>query len=372
MVMNIKEQYNQQYGRKKVLYDLNFLKGQKKNSYDSIKGNWNNIHDKEFVFGIITGTPKSSRSIKFEISLCEGNVIIKGAKKELVDKGIKSNMEHLNKNGSNDKCSYIKCNIDENLSMESCVICHNKVHHICSNEIYEDELHIRICSDKCKEQYLSKETESTSHNNIQLYIQNNQINQNNINKQSITYIIDNDLQYSESSEQESDSECIMVDDDDDDESQEDDNQMEVKEIKKEVLHVDENILAMMSEKELSKMEWNEDDKNITNHPDLFRNNYKLKLETLYLCKNPIEVFMTFFTDTLWNKIVEETNRYKNQNNWNKIKDITREELQKFVGLLIARSLNPWTNGLKNHWRKFAQGFSNIFYILYKLIINIVI
>ena len=94
--MNIKEQYNQQYGRKKVLYPLSFLKDQKKLNYDSTKGNLSNIENKEYVFGIITSTPKSSRSKKIEISLCEGSIIIRGATKELVVKEVTSNIEYLN------------------------------------------------------------------------------------------------------------------------------------------------------------------------------------------------------------------------------------------------------------------------------------
>ena len=66
--------------------------------------------------------------------------------------------------------------------------------------------------------------------------------------------------------------------------------------------------------------------------------------------------MFFFQDTLWNSIVQESNRYRLQDPWGKkIEEIKREEVMKFVGLLIARSLNPWTSGMSNHWRKNATG-----------------
>lgn len=45
-------------------------------------------------------------------------------------------------------------------------------------------------------------------------------------------------------------------------------------------------------------------------------------------------FMHLFPETLWNAIVEESNKYRVQNVWgSRIKEIKREELMKFVGLL---------------------------------------
>jgi hypothetical protein len=110
--------------------------------------------------------------------------------------------------------------------------------------------------------------------------------------------------------------------------------------------------TLLTKKALANLPWESNSKITEDASDMCKKNCRVKAEALLCCTSPFEVFMVFFQDTLWNSIAQESNRYRLQHEWGqKIDEIKRKEVMNFAGLLIARSLNPWTNGMSNHWRK---------------------
>ena len=72
-------------------------------------------------------------------------------------------------------------------------------------------------------------------------------------------------------------------------------------------------------------------------------------------ERPLDLSMNLFTIFLWNKIALETDEYRQQQGWVSIRTILSTEVMVFTGLLTIRSLNPWTNSLKNRWRVNREG-----------------
>jgi hypothetical protein len=48
-------------------------------------------------------------------------------------------------------CAYIKCSVGagEEVNVADCTVCRKSVHHMCSNELLDGELSVRVCSVVC-------------------------------------------------------------------------------------------------------------------------------------------------------------------------------------------------------------------------------
>ena len=107
-------------------------------------------------------------------------------------------------------------------------------------------------------------------------------------------------------------------------------------------------------KYLGSMKWDLNGTVEEDAEDIYKNQPRIKSQILLQAATPIDIFLYLFPESLWCMITNMSNKYKEQQGITK-KNITCEELMKYVGLLIARSMNPWTNGFRNHWRTRAEG-----------------
>ena len=114
---------------------------------------------------------------------------------------------------------------------------------------------------------------------------------------------------------------------------------------------------------LESMKWDLNGKVDKDAEDIYKNQPRVKSNVLLNANSPIDVFLYFFPETLWSKITIMSNIYKEQKGI-KGKDISCEDIMKYVGLLIARSMNPWSSGMRNHWRTRVEGI--VFFLVEKV------
>ena len=103
---------------------------------------------------------------------------------------------------------------------------------------------------------------------------------------------------------------------------------------------------------LNELPWRIGDGIEHDHPRIFPNQPKA---VGIPSTRPIDIFMHLWPLELWEHIAIESDMYRVQNEWTKTKPIQTQELLCYAGLLISRSLHPWTSGLKNHWRTTTEG-----------------
>ena len=237
------------------------------------------------------------------------------------------------------KCSYNQCDIDCALETYPCTGCGKPVHHICSNEIKEDSLNKRYCSFSCV-----MLDPSVDNFNIDIDDQHLQVSEGS-DEEDIGYIFETNDPL--------------------------DIEQEYEDISTEILDKHEQLLQetlleretycneLIDKKNLKKLSWDIDGEIMEDVDGLYKNKYRIKANAILKAQDPISVFMILFPDTLWELITLETNRYRVQK-YENIKEISTIEIMRFVGLLMARSLNPWIGGMKNHWRQRSEGKKFIF------------
>ena len=357
-INRFKERNEEIYLNKKVEYGSWEIKDEKRKGKMKVVGSV--VVNKQYK-GTVKEVPVSKRRIKFVLVL-DDNVKLTEASKEFVIKGMENvafqaisnvnngidvDIENGGSNESNEdllsnecsaaiessnKCSYKHCNITEKLITTPCSICGNEGHHICSNKVMEDSLDKRYCSFSCA--------------------------MGNKHGKDIVVEIDEDLQISDASDDgENNIPCDALDKQQRldlnfiSNSIQDEEEKLLEEIS---IDRDESIEKLISKENFKKMEWDFDREILHDDETLYKNKYRIKNQTILEAEGPIKIFRTLFPDTLWDKINVESNRYREEHYPN-IKELTCIEIMRFVGLLIARCLNPWSCGLKNHWRQTSEG-----------------
>jgi hypothetical protein len=275
------------------------------------------------------------------------------------------------------KCAVPNCFAESILEKEPCSVCGKLVHHMCSNSIFETDLNMRFCSDQCVSNHQHGLSNTTTYTNA---ITTSQLSQptthpdsgtssstsayvsQSQNQSQLPQVIDSDLLVSE--EESSDMDIDAEDNYDilesEDELEESSTtitpETEIQNALEAMPEQPSDLDYIISKPGLTKLQWNASGRISEDVQDICRNKSRIKCRSLILCTTPVEVFMHLFPETLWNSIVEESNKYRVQNVWSSnVKEIKREELMKFVGLLIARSVMQWSNGLKYHWRSNSVG-----------------
>ena len=365
-INKVKEQFENIYLNKDVQYTSQEIKKEMSCGNIEISGF---VKDDSIYEGVVISVPASKRKMVFIISFTD--LKIKNAAEQFVINGIESyalntiatnNSNELEEikdnevqNFTNDnevqglRCIFKDCDIDEELQTSPCTACGKPVHHLCSNAIREDELSNRFCSFECSIIALNSNIDK-----------NKQANES--NKDTKIVYADVDLQESDDSE-DNDIDLNVPNDPLDVDQQyecEFENINEVEEEKQEdilgqvLLDKDVNMETLINKKSLKSMVWDMNGEVKEDSSKLYKNNYRIKAQVVYEAPDPFSMFMILFPQSLWETITIETNRYREQK-YNMIKEISTNEIMKYVGLLIARSLHPWVNGLKNHWRERSEG-----------------
>ncbi len=372
--------FRTEYLDKKVAFRKADLLGGNQYLYASLN-NKQVIHSSkdEILEGVISSVPKSNKRNKFCIDLAVGSVL-KDVQKEMVDRGVELyqslHPEQLHHPGW--KCAIKDCFAESDLSKEPCLVCGKLVHHMCSNSIFEGDLNIRISSKNCmvvhsgqkvqQQEELQESQDVQGVNEVNLpqsstaapipIVVNPLLNANRFDKD----LMESDVDVTDGEEEETTERDVFEDpipedtEDPAEDSEEVTPEQEIQDANDSLPDAPVELDALLTKKALASLPWESNNKITEDASDMCKKNCRVKAEALLCCTSPYEVFMFFFQDTLWNSIVQESNRYRLQHEWGqKIDEIKREEVMKFVGLLIARSLNPWTNGMSNHWRKNATG-----------------
>ena len=339
------------YLQKEVLYSLNYLLSELKSN--RVTGELKTL-TRDPIKGRIIGIPSNMRNVTFTIALDQGKRVIYDISKEFVDIGIKNNIESMknvienNGNGNiekSNKCNYRNCDINENLATTPCLVCSKEVHHICANEIYEGELHKRYCSHVCY--HMDNHCESESKNSESMESINNTTSITNINVN--IDILDSEYEEDDYEEvpdvfmdgyEESKYPLRKLND-------------EIEIVNNAICKGDPNEIVKL----IQNLDWNFNGKVEHDALDIMRNNPKITCEAIHLSETPVDVFLNIFPEHLFCLIADESNRYREQNHLTKIKKIGTDEIIKFVALLISRSLNPWSSGMRNHWREKCYGIA---------------
>jgi hypothetical protein len=121
---------------------------------------------------------------------------------------------------------------------------------------------------------------------------------------------------------------------------------------------DEDLIRLISEQSLKTLPWRVGEGKRSDSDDLY--SYQHKVVGIKNISKPVDLFLHLWPLSLWETIAVESERYREQNGWTRIKTITTQEIICYAGLLVARSLHPWASGLKNHWRTTSEGMYLLF------------
>ena len=116
-----------------------------------------------------------------------------------------------------------------------------------------------------------------------------------------------------------------------------------------------SLSELVTNKGLDGLQWRVGEGQRMDQPNIFANQPRLVGDSILGATKPIDVFFDLWPLTLWQTISVECDRFRLLNGWTQIKSITTQEIICYAGLLIARSLHPWSSGLRNHWRTSTEG-----------------
>ena len=362
-----KEDY-MKYLNKKVYYLCCYLKEQKGRKYNRLTNEKKMQEKQEYdmLEGTIVRIPSSKRRNNFDI-LLEGSMKILNANIEFVEFGLESLDKNVHENVN------APSNNEDNISENGAINTSNDVGSIlsCNNEIEHENGNKSINNNDDTSTNVSSSNMDNGISDIGLQEDVNVNisinNHDNLNTNVCVSNIDtgnSDIGQQEdaisSGEEFSDEEKLLIQDRLDIEQEVEEKDVEddvAKENKATLESFPERTSVVeecISEANLRNLKWNLNGTIEKDATDAYKNQPRIKLRSILDCRTPVEVFLYMFPDSLFNLITTMSNKYREQKEYS-FKEITKGEIITYVGLLIARSLHPWKNGVKNHWRTRSEG-----------------